>query len=471
MLKLFLWPWVIASSLSLVTAKVSRPQCIKDCENRTPGYRLVECRKSICLMKQISYNWRELPMPVLSLNAKDISVPSAHPCCLFPKQSDNDMEDGEKFDAAYEDKCQNYKTFSVPVQESSSISPIHMELDVSVLQLRDIEETRNRITLIFWVDISYYDDRLKLCDCEQDEDNINKGDGFVIGSKIGEKWWTPDVNIWESLHLERIESLTNKRFKMQARKFAGHTFVTFGAEMVVTSRCLFNITKFPTYKNRCRLRIGSYAWNSSFIKYEMKKLRGEAVPRQLRTTAEFYYLHDKDRFLTVQRPRVENFTYDGFEVLIWRAAPIGEEFKVLQELQKFPFEIAVVLFIISGYPHQQERSGYIANIVSATIIYLVRIPTGMISLKAMNPEYWEMLTKALNTILAGFIGFFVVIRMRADGILSVRDQRRLEFVVAACLVIINFVQRLDTETMRKSSEEVETRKVTCDNFVYDDHLY
>ena len=261
---------------------------------------------------------------------------------------------------------------------------------------------------------------------------------------------------------------------MSAKKFAGHTFVTRGFEMVVQTRCLFNTTKFPIYKNRCRLRFGSFAWNTSFIKFEMKQLRGEAVPREPGTSAEFYYLHDKDRFITVQRPKIENFTYDGFEVVIWRAAPIAEEFKVLEELQKFPLEIAIVMFIISGYPNQQERSGYIANIVSASIIYLVRIPTGMISLKQMNPNYWKMLTEALNTILAGFISFFVLVRLRADGILSIRDQRRLEFVVALCLVLFNFSQKLHTKALKEQTVITDTvveSKETCDNFVYDDKLY
>ena len=67
--------------------------------------------------------------------------------------------------------------------------PVNLELDVSVLQLIDIEEARNRITLIFWVDMSFFDDRLKLCDCDPDDDNIDRPDSFVIGSKFAEKWW------------------------------------------------------------------------------------------------------------------------------------------------------------------------------------------------------------------------------------------------------------------------------------------
>ena len=83
-------------NISLTAGKVTRAQCKRDCEYKYPGYRLVECRKSICLMKKISYNWRELPLPVLSGNAKDISVSSVHPCCSFPLlASDKDIEQGE----------------------------------------------------------------------------------------------------------------------------------------------------------------------------------------------------------------------------------------------------------------------------------------------------------------------------------------------------------------------------------------
>ena len=67
--------------------KVPRGKCKKLCGDLLPGYRLVECRKSICLMKQISYNWREMPLPV-PLPAEHVDdvltkneETSKHPCC------------------------------------------------------------------------------------------------------------------------------------------------------------------------------------------------------------------------------------------------------------------------------------------------------------------------------------------------------------------------------------------------------
>ena len=154
--------------------------------------------------------------------------------------------------------------------------PLQIALDITILKITDVDRGGSRghvgsVEVALWMEVSYVDNRVAICKCgEKNATNVREGDFMMLGGIRGERWWTPDIECIDMEEREFLPVLSGDvdmyRTKMKAVQISGQTWIVWGAKTVVRKQCGME-KQFPYSINRCRVRFGSYMFNSSYMEY------------------------------------------------------------------------------------------------------------------------------------------------------------------------------------------------------------
>ena len=321
---------------------------------------------------------------------------------------------------------------------------VRVGMDIAVMKIKEVG--RRTITVVFWLDLSFIDNRLRICNCQGNEDNIRKNHFMLIGAHKAEKWYLPDTAILDLQMVRGYKPVTMSPKKLKALPNGGDTLMVYGSQFEVQIRCKMD-RGFPESVNRCLFRFGSHTYNESYVEYYLKSLRTNptgvgqmAYDPSIEpiTSFEVVKLHQKDRVVRKSRPKNETFVYDGFEIVTRSLFPAEDEVGVLNSL--FSIGAIVALFIALSHGTvgaSQERTGYITSLATFTILAIHALPTGDFDLTHMHGLYWKWVKEAVDLIMAGITCLFVLLRMRGDGAITSTEQCWVQIVVAAILLAYN----------------------------------
>ena len=337
-------------------------------------------------------------------------------------------------------KCRDYETFTRNITKKA----VRVGMDISVMKIQSVGQ--RTITVLFWLDLSFIDNRLRICNCQANEDNMRKNHFMLIGAHKEEKWFLPDTAILDLQMVREYKAVTMSPRKLKALTNGGDTLMVYGNQFEVQIRCKMD-RGFPESVNRCLFRFGSHTYNESYVEYYLKSLRSNQVSvgqmaydpsMEPITSFEVVKLHQRDRVVRKIRPKNETFVYDGFEIVTRSLFPADDEVGILNAL--FSIGTIIALFIFFSHGHvgaSQERTGYVTSLATFTVIAIHGLPSGDFDLMHMHGLYWKWIKEAVDLILAGITSLFVLLRMRGDGAITSTEQVWVQLVVAVILLAWN----------------------------------
>ena len=63
-------------------------------------------------------------------------------------------------------KCEDYETFTRNITKRA----FRVGMDISVMKIQSVGQ--RTISVVFWLDLSFIDNRLRICNCQSNEDNM-----------------------------------------------------------------------------------------------------------------------------------------------------------------------------------------------------------------------------------------------------------------------------------------------------------
>ena len=337
-------------------------------------------------------------------------------------------------------KCEDYETFTRNITKRA----FRVGMDISVMKIQSVGQ--RTISVVFWLDLSFIDNRLRICNCQSNEDNMRKNHFMLIGAHKAEKWFLPDTAILDLQMIRDYHSVTMTPKKLKALPNGGDTLMVYGSQFEVQIRCKM-VRGFPESVNRCLFRFGSHIYNESYVEYYLRSLRAYPVSvgqmahdpsREPITSHEIVKLHQKDRVVRKIRPKNETFIYDGFEIVSRSLFPGDDEVGILNALFSIGAIVAIFIFSSQGYVGaSQERTGYATSLATFTVIVVHGLPSGEFDLMHMHGLYWAWVKEAVDLILAGIISLFVLLRMRGDGSITETEQFWVQLAVGLFLLVWN----------------------------------
>ena len=147
-------------------------------------------------------------------------------------------------------KCKEYETFSRNVTRGA----VRVGMDISVMKIQEVGE--RTISVIFWLDLSFIDNRIRLCNCQANMDNARKNRIMLIGTHKSQKWFLPDTAILDLQMVRDFKSITMTPKKLKALPNGGDTLMVYGGQFEVMIRCK-TARGFPESVNRCLFRLFS----------------------------------------------------------------------------------------------------------------------------------------------------------------------------------------------------------------------
>ena len=335
--------------------------------------------------------------------------------------------------------------------------PLQLALDITILKITDVDRGGSRghvgsVEVALWMEVSYVDNRVAICKCdEKNATNVREGDFMMLGGIQGERWWTPDIECIDMEEREFLPVLSGDvdmyRTKMKAVQISGQTWIVWGAKTVVRKQCGME-KSFPYSINRCRVRFGSYMFNSSYMEYYVQSLKinpsadFDDVAQEQFWGDRFYKvtkLHERDRVIRKLRPKNQSFEVDGFEIFITTIFPGEDEVNVLYACNWILYFILIIMVFMNGYPRvMYERTIVMQTLIHFTEVTLSKIPTGNWGFNEMDSPFWDAVKNAILHILVTVIALFYIVRKRADGQISFNEQWKLQLFVGACILISSF---------------------------------
>ena len=73
-------------------------------------------------------------------------------------------------------KCNDYETFTGNITKKA----VRVGMDIAVMKIQSVGQ--RTITVVFWLDLSFIDNRLRICNCQANEDNMRKNHFMLIGA-------------------------------------------------------------------------------------------------------------------------------------------------------------------------------------------------------------------------------------------------------------------------------------------------
>ena len=143
-------------------------------------------------------------------------------------------------------------------------------MDISVMKIQSVGQ--RTITVVFWLDLSFIDNRLRICNCQANEDNIRKNHFMLIGAHKEEKWFLPDTAILDLQMVREYKAVTMSPRKLKALTNGGDTLMVYSNQFEVQIRCKMD-QGFQESVNLCLSRFGSHTYNESYVVYYLKSLR------------------------------------------------------------------------------------------------------------------------------------------------------------------------------------------------------
>ena len=162
-------------------------------------------------MKQKMYNWREMPLPLeerkgSSGNSQQENGDPRPACCKFTGLD----RKVESVNERYLSKCREYETFSRNITKKA----FRVGMDIAVMRILAVGD--KTISVLFWLDLSFFDNRLRLCNCQANEDNIPEKRFLLIGAHKAEKWFLPDTALLDLQLVRHYNSITMSERKLKA---------------------------------------------------------------------------------------------------------------------------------------------------------------------------------------------------------------------------------------------------------------
>lgn len=431
----------------------ARELCEDYCRYSVPGFRLVHCHNGMCLLKQIQYNYMELPLPEDSyFHPREPNI-NPHPCC-------RDLE-SQSVNEEYIKKCSEYQELTRNRTENTN--PVRIFLDLALLHLTDVKPLQDRFQILTWIEMHFVDNRLRICNCKE-PDNVPENKFMLIGAHRAERWWHPDIVTFNGKGKLPVDSLTNKRLKMKAMKKSGQTIVIIAFTVEIELDCSFEMDKaLISPKNRCLFQLGSQAYDSEKIAFEVRSLRLNTRISLYRWHIHVFELYERDKFIQITKPRPETRAVDGFEIILAVDGPIMKDIRVIGVFQAFVYLVAFVVALLSGQPRSQERCGILGSIVTSCCITIMKMPNSLWGSAENNHFLTDKIRQSSELILFGIVSLFLILRFRADGTLTTGEQRRCEYAVGLIMCVFNFYHSRITENAIYENRYT----TTCDNFLED----
>ncbi|PAA52863.1 hypothetical protein BOX15_Mlig026767g2 [Macrostomum lignano] len=151
----------------------------------------------------------------------------------------------------FENETTPYKANAMPICELGK--KLKIQQDMLLIQLFDLDEPTQMLTVDVWVESTWKDCRLTW-----DPKRFNNIDNFVIKA---EEIWYPDLIFYESLHGNFEEGMFIYG-ESKARIFSDGS-IQLGAQAVFKSFCRINIAQFPYDRQRCNITFSSWTKDTS----------------------------------------------------------------------------------------------------------------------------------------------------------------------------------------------------------------
>ena len=99
-------------------------------------------------------------------------------------------------------KCRDYETFTRNITKKA----VRVGMDISVMKIQSV--CQRTITVVFWLDLGFIDNRLRICNCQSNEDNMRKNHFMLIGAHKAEKWFLPHTAILDLQLIRHYHSVS-----------------------------------------------------------------------------------------------------------------------------------------------------------------------------------------------------------------------------------------------------------------------
>ncbi|XP_022096245.1 neuronal acetylcholine receptor subunit alpha-3-like [Acanthaster planci] len=254
----------------------------------------------------------------------------------------------------YEDKMQNYNALIIPVENSSRTMDVYVGLALS--QIVDIDEQNQIMITSIWLKQKWHDYNFVW--------NPDDYDGLRQMEVPIDQIWNPDIVLYNTADGNYAVDVVNRA----TIKHDGTVY--WNPPVIFRSSCLIDISYFPFDEQRCKMKFGSWTYDSSQL--DIKPLSPRLERENYRDNGEWDIVESPIEKHAIRYACCEDVYVDLTYTFVLHRNPL---FYIITLV--LPCILIALLTVLIFYlpSEAQEKITLCISVLLALIVFLLLIPS------------------------------------------------------------------------------------------------